>query len=93
MKKFIALAVANIEEDIAIKNGLIDMKIGPVYENGMQFSGEVLAIGIVSDDCDLLTLKDVVSNHLREYVEFVSVKKIEFREEAKQEINEYRRAS
>jgi hypothetical protein len=91
-KKFLALAKADIQERIPIKDELIDAYLDPVYENGMQFSGEVLVIGTVNDDTDEETLGAILQDYLREYVEFARVRKVSFQGEKQREPNTYRRA-
>lgn len=78
-RKFLALAVADIEERIDISDELLEAYIDPVYENGMQFSGQVLINGTVKDNTDEDTLAGILQDYLREYVEFAKIQKVEFR--------------
>lgn len=77
--KFLALAVADIEERIDISDELLEAYIDPVYEKGKHFSSQVLINGIVKDNTDEDTLAGILQDYLREYVEFAKVQKVEFR--------------
>ena len=93
MKKFIALAKADIQEQFNIKDELLDVRIDPVFENGMEFSGEILIAGKVYDEgADEDVLGAILQDYLREYVEFARVRNVEFRTETKFVSNSYRRA-
>jgi len=94
MKKFLALAKADINEVLSVSDSLVDMKIDPVYENGMTFSGQVLISGTVKSDPDEGALSSLLKDYLLEYVDFAFVQKVEFRD--KEEVRSYgtyRRAS
>jgi hypothetical protein len=52
--------------------------IDPVYENGMQFSGEVLICGFVKNNTDEDTLGSILQEYLKEYVEFAKIRKVQF---------------
>jgi hypothetical protein len=97
MRKFLVLAVADIEETIedtvTHKGCTFTFKSDPVYENGMEFSGEVLVIGTVAGECTEKVCSSVITEYLRKYAEFVRVRKVEFRalEDTERERNEYRR--
>jgi hypothetical protein len=90
-KKFLALAKADLQERIPIKDNLIDAYIDPVYEHGMQLSGEILVVGSVYDDTDEETLGAILQDYLREYVEFARVRKVTFPKEKKESHGRYRR--
>lgn len=90
-KRFLALAKADIQETIPVKDGIIDAYIDPVYEDGMQFAGEVLIVGTVIDDTDERTLGALLQDYLREHVEFARVRQVTFQEEKGRERNAYRR--
>lgn len=93
-KRFVLLARANLEKEFAIKDELVDAKVGPVYENGMEFSREVLVTGTVAIECAPGELSNLIASHLRKHTDLVMVRKVEFRDgEVKEERNEYRRAS
>jgi hypothetical protein len=55
--------------------------IDPLYENGMQFSGEVLICGIVKDNTDESTLGSILWDYLKEYVEVAKIRKVQFQSE------------
>jgi hypothetical protein len=77
--KFLAFATADIQERIDIKDELLEVYIDPVYENGLQFSGEVLICGVVKDNTDEGTLGSILQEYLKEYVEFARIKKVQLR--------------
>jgi hypothetical protein len=98
--KFIALVKANIEEETTLKASLqgrnaynIVISVGPVYENGKEFCGEVLAIGTIDRDCNEKELREIITKVFSYRVVNVRVRKVEFRDkETPKEINEYRKA-
>lgn len=95
MKKFLALMVAEIDESVPLEDELIKGIIEPVFENGKQFSGSVLVEGFVRDDIGESTLSELLTDHLKWYSEFVSTRKIEFRNVSVQDQTEkvFRKAS
>ena len=93
-RRFVLFARANLEKEISIKDELVDAKVGPVYENGMEFSREVLVTGTVAIGCTPGELGNLIAGYLRKHTDLVMVRKVEFRDsEVKEECNEYRRAS
>ena len=93
-KRFILFARANLEKEFIIKDELVDAKVGPVYETGMEFSGEVLVTGTVAIECATGELSNLIVGYLRKHTDLVVVRKVEFRDgEIAEECNEYRRAS
>lgn len=93
MTKFLALAKADIDEVIKINDSLITAVVEPVYQNGYEFSGEVLITGTIHDNTDEETISEILYSYLCCYVENVKVRKIEIRGTKPQRvINIYRRA-
>lgn len=93
-KNFLALVKTPIEERLEIKDTLVNMYIDPVYENGMEFSGEVLIRGTITDNVDDGTLAAIIQDYLNEYVEFSRVIQVQFNTvRAKKIHGTYRRAS
>jgi len=79
MKRFLTLAVARIPEVIRVKDKLVDMTIEPVYENGKQFSGQVLLSGTITDDVDEKVMRVIMLDYLRAHAQFARIVKVEFR--------------
>ncbi|MFA5759098.1 MAG: hypothetical protein WC942_07075 [Clostridia bacterium] len=90
--RFHALAKVNIETEFKITDNLINMKVEPVYENGLVFAGEVYVSGYFNDNVvDEETLRIIVQDYLREYIEFAIVIKIEFFTTINQRVFSYQR--
>jgi hypothetical protein len=78
-KKFLALATCDIEnERIKIKDELVDLYIDPVYEQGYDFSGEVMLVGCIHDDADESTTSAILQDYLREHFEGAKMVKVQF---------------
>lgn len=90
--RFHALAKANIETEFKITDNLINMKVEPVYENGLVFAGEVYVSGYFNDNVvDEETLRIIVQDYLREHIEFAIVIKVEFLTTINQRVFSYQR--
>lgn len=93
-KNFLALVKTPIEERIEINDTLVNMYLDPVYENGYEFSGEVLIRGTVNDNVDDGTLAAILQDYLlHEYVDFARVVQVQFdTERPKESHGTYRKA-
>lgn len=94
-KKFLALAKANIQDIIPIKDDLIEARIDPVYQRGLEFTGEVLIAGTINDDKDEIdtgTLSALLQDYLSEHVELSRMIKVEFVDGHEKERNTYKKA-
>lgn len=78
-KRFLALFVAKLPDEFTIKNNDMDVRVEPVYEKGMQFSGQVFMSGNLLVDISEEEALEMASNHLRAHVDFVKPITIEFR--------------
>jgi hypothetical protein len=94
MKKFLALVVADLEKEIIIKDNVVNIKIGPVYQNGYEFSGEVIVEGTTSKQYTTTSINNLVAEYLHKHTDLIQIRKIEIRDiKEQEEHNQYRRAS
>lgn len=93
-KNFLALVKTPIEERIDINDTLVNMYLDPVYENGHEFSGEVIVRGTINDNVDDGTLAAILQDYLlHEYVDFARVIQVQFETGcAKENYGTYRKA-
>lgn len=82
-QRFLSLFVARLEKVFRIDNDVMEVKVEPVYENGMKFSGQVFVSGHLLVDLSEEEVIEVVSKYLRKHVDFVKPVTLEFRDEIK----------